>query len=646
MLLKKKDNGGLNLLGIFGQISLVISFIFAIFAIISPLFKKNDKMIGNMIIGQTLFAFSAFVILIYAFVVSDFSISNVYQNSHTTKPLIYKIAGSWGSHEGSMLLWANLHMFISLAYLIFSDEKLKIRLKILTIQSWLSVFILGFIIFTSNPFVILDMVPENGKGLNPLLQDIGLAIHPPILYLGYVSSSIAFSSIFIYLLQNEFSSLSAFYLQKWILFSWSFLTLGIGLGSLWAYRELGWGGFWFWDPVENASLMPWLLASALLHANIVCYKTENLKNWTSLLAILTFLASILGAFLVRSGIITSVHSFASDPGRGVYILAALCFASLVSLSLFAFKPFANNQKEEEAFLTKQNGIKLNNLLLFTLFFTICLGTIYPIFYEIIMHKSISVGEPYFVKVFLPIAISLLFASGFFSNLNWKRSKISKIYFLILLISGLFLLFIHKFYFYKNITSSFALFGSFYLLFSMFYIYFKKLDLACYEFTYILAKIRSLSVSFNTMILSHIGFAILAIGITFSSGWDAEKTAIISIGEKIRLDNYEVELRSLNLKKKHNYVAAIANLYVEKKSNELGHLWPEQRFYNAEQTWTSESSIIWQINEDFYVNISEIIPSSNKLEVKLFIKPFVSFIWMGVLILFIGGIYSSFRKRNL
>ena len=386
--------------------------------------KKRFLNPDRAITLQFFFILVAFFTLMFAYVVSDFSLLNVYQNSHSAKPLLYKITGVWGNHEGSMLLWVLVLVFFGFLISKF-DKRLDLQYKTLTLsfQSLITFIFLLFILLTSNPFIIILPVPINGEDLNPLLQDPGLAFHPPTLYIGYVGLSIVFSFTLARFYKGNFDSTWAKLIKPWVLLSWSFLTLGISLGSWWAYYELGWGGFWCWDPGENASLMPWLCATALLHSTLVLEKRNALKKWTILLAFLSFSFSLIGTFLVRSGIITSVHAFATDPTRGVFILIICAFFIFSSLILLTKK--ANSIKEEKLVtpISKEGTIVFNNLLMIALLLTIFIGTIYPIFLEIFTGEQISVGPPYFNLTTTLIMAPAIIVMSFAPILNWKKDDL-------------------------------------------------------------------------------------------------------------------------------------------------------------------------------------------------------------------------------
>ena len=394
--------------------------------------KKNNlalmSIANNAAIMQVVLIGISFTALVYAFLTSDFSVINVYQNSHTTKPIIYKITGVWGNHEGSLLLWVLILAVFGAAVVLFGNNLSKrIKAAALSVQGMIGSGFIAFIIFTSNPFERLSPIPIDGKGLNPLLQDPGLAIHPPMLYLGYVGFSMAFSFAIAALIEGKVDALWARWVRPWTLAAWSFLTVGIGLGSWWAYYELGWGGWWYWDPVENASFIPWLTGTALIHSLVVLEKRDSLRSWTILLAIVTFSLSLLGTFLVRSGVLTSVHAFASDPSRGIFILILLLITVGGSLTLYAIKAPKLDQSGIFSPISRESSLLMNNIFLASSASTVLIGTLYPLVAESIGIGKISVGPPYFNMVFIPIFIPLIILMGIGPYLPWRQAKIINTY---------------------------------------------------------------------------------------------------------------------------------------------------------------------------------------------------------------------------
>ena len=597
---------------------------------------------GNNILQKNIYSISflqlfsvvlSFFCLIYSFIISDFSNETVYNNSHTTKPIFYKISGTWGNHEGSLLLWLLvLTLFIFLFLVSSKNQPKKYRLLTLFFQQIIISGFFLFLLFTSNPFSNLFPVPKEGLGLNPILQDPALAIHPPILYLGYVGSSIIFSSSLAALVQKNINRNWAKHIKKWILVSWIFLTLGIMLGAIWAYYELGWGGFWFWDPVENASLMPWLCATALLHSTLVLEKRNTLKKWTILLAFLSFSFSLIGTFLVRSGIITSVHSFASDPTRGVFILMICAFFIFSSFILLAKK--AGSIKEEKLIspISKEGTIIFNNLLMVALLLTIFIGTIYPIFLEIFTGNQISVGPPYFNLTSTLIMGPGILIMSFAPMINWKKddligllSRLKIILFLSLLVTFIF--------FYINFKGPIiALVGIFlaaWLFFGTLFNFFEK--------TKYLKKLKNLNKTFLGMTVAHLGVAIFIAGITGSTLWKVEKIKTLKVGEKVLLNNYSLNFDKIKKIRGKNYIGHEAEFNLYKKNKFIKTLKPQKRFYPVQEFPTTEAAIYSRGISDIYIAMSE--PIGNSWIFRFHYSPLTPWIWIGSIMAFIGGILS-------
>ena len=582
---------------------------------------------------QFFFVLLSFFSLMFAYVVSDFSISNVYQNSHSAKPLLYKITGVWGNHEGSMLLWVLVLVFFGFLISKF-DKRLDAPYKTLTLsfQSLITFIFLLFILLTSNPFILISPVPANGLDLNPLLQDPGLAFHPPNLYIGYVGLSIVFSFTIARFYKGSFNASWAKLIKPWVLLSWSFLTLGISLGSWWAYYELGWGGFWFWDPVENASLMPWLCATALLHSTLVLEKRNTLKKWTVFLAFLSFSFSLIGTFLVRSGIITSVHAFASDPTRGVFILMICAFFIFSSFILLAKK--ADSIKEEKLItpISKEGAIVFNNLLMVALLLTIFIGTTYPIFLEIFTGEQISVGPPYFNLTTTLIMGPAILVMSFAPMLNWKKDdffgllpRLKTILFLSLLISFIF------FYMHSQgpIVAIVGIFLASWLFFGTIINFFEK--------TNYLKKFKYLNKPYLGMTIAHLGFAIFIAGITGSTLWKVEKIKTLKVGEKVLLNNYSLNFDKIKKIRGKNYIGHEAEFNLYKKNKFIKTLKPQKRFYPVQEFPTTEAAIYSRGFSDIYIAMSE--PVGNSWLFRFHFSPLTPWIWIGSIMAFIGGILS-------
>ena len=623
------------MVAIIGNISLICATLLSFYQFLNIRNINKVRVLNpdRTISLQFFFVLTAFFSLMYAYVVSDFSILNVYQNSHTAKPLLYKITGVWGNHEGSMLLWVLVLVFFG--FLISKyDKRLDLPYKTLTLsfQSLITFIFLLFILLSSNPFIVISPVPINGQGLNPLLQDPGLAFHPPNLYIGYVGLSIVFSFTIARFYKGNFDASWAKLIKPWVLLSWSFLTLGISLGSWWAYYELGWGGFWFWDPVENASLMPWLCATALLHSTLVLEKRNALKKWTIFLAFLSFSFSLIGTFLVRSGIITSVHAFASDPTRGVFILMICAFFIFSSFILLAKK--AGSIKEEKLIspISKEGAIVFNNLLMIALLLTIFIGTIYPIFLEIFTGDQISVGPPYFNLTATLIMIPAVLVMSFAPMINWKKddlfgllSRLKTVLFLSLLVTFIF--------FYINFQGPIiALVGIFlaaWLFFGTLFNFFEK--------TNYLKKLKDLNKTYLGMTVAHLGVAIFIAGITGSTLWKVEKIKTLKIGEKVLLNNYSLNFDKIKKIRGKNYIGHEAEFNLYKKNKFIKTLKPQKRFYPVQEFATTEAAIYSKGISDIYIAMSE--PVDDSWLFRFHYSPLTPWIWIGSIMAFIGGILS-------
>ncbi len=611
----------LNLIGNYSLIfALLISFVTIFFSYKN--FKSTKNLNSEVFISISLQFFLicvSFITLLLAFVVSDFSNLAVYYNSHTTKPLFYKISGTWGNHEGSLLLWLLVLSLFSSIFFISTKKLLKSfrSLSILFQQILILGFIL-FIFFTSNPFELILPIPNEGLGLNPILQDPALAIHPPILYLGYVGSSIIFSSSLAAMVCNYINKDWAVDLKKWTLVSWIFLTIGIMLGSIWAYYELGWGGFWFWDPVENVSLMPWFCLTALLHCTSVLEKRLQLKSWTIILSLCTFLLSMSGTFLVRSGILNSVHTFANDPERGIFVLIFLTILILISLIIF-FK-FNNFEKRTKSFfLSKESAIVINNWFMMYFLAVVLVGTVYPIFLEVITSEKISVGPPYFNQLIFPLLIPFLLIMALGTKLEWIKSKkfgtkLKEIFILILsiLISYLIVKHLNSKILYLTILISSALY--------LFFI--SIIDL----------NNKKLKVSQK---ISHLAFSILIISIIFNGIFSKEFSVNLKTGEEKQLLGYNIKFEKISKKEIDNYTSLNAEILIKENNKQL-EFYPELRLYKIPETITSEADIKTNLFSDNLVVVNY-LKDSDYLNIRYQKKPFMLIIWFSVIMLGVGGI---------
>jgi cytochrome c-type biogenesis protein CcmF len=589
----------------------------------------------------------AFAALMRSFMVSDFTVANVVNNSHSLKPMIYKIAGTWGSHEGSLLLWVFILAGFGAAVAFFGrniPEALKART--LSVQAWISVGFVSFMLFTSNPFTRVFPPPLDGNDLNPLLQDIGLAIHPPLLYVGYVGFSIVFSFAVAALIEGRVDPAWARWVRPWTLAAWTSLSAGIGLGSWWAYYELGWGGWWFWDPVENVSFMPWLLGTALLHSAIVTEKRDTFKSWTILLAILTFSLSLLGTFIVRSGLLTSVHAFAVDPERGVYILGLLFLSIGGSLALFAWRAPSMEGGGLFAPVSREAGLLINNLLLATATATVLFGTLYPLFLEAITGDKISVGPPFFNAGFIPIMLPLLVVMGIGPFLSWKRADIAgvlsrlKLAFAIAVIATLVVWYLTTG---GPVLAIVAMGVSVWLLVATVQEWVKRVKLFQAG---AVARIRRQPRASHGMTLAHLGVAILAMGATASSAWKEDVVIFASPGTVVEIAGFELTFEGIERQQGPNYIAQVATLNVTRDGDFVTKLYPERRDYPVAGSSTTESSIRQTLAGDLYTSIAEPAAegAKGKWTLRVLYEPLVNFLWIGTMFLVLGGSLSLSDRR--
>ena len=617
---------------ILGNSALFLSLIFAIFQFFISKKNTNHKVVSISVNGLLLSSLLSFLILMYLHITSDFTVLNVFQNSHSSKPLIYKIAGVWGNHEGSMLLWILVLTFFN--YFIFkllNKKNSVFILKTLSTQAFISIGFILFTVLTSNPFERMIPAESDGLGFNPILQDPALAIHPPLLYIGYVGFSAAFSiSIAALSLNNNEKFFWYTYMKPFVVAAWTFLSIGIALGSIWAYYELGWGGWWFWDPVENASFMPWLLGTALLHSLIIVEKRKSLQTWVLLLSILTFLLSVIGTFLVRSGILTSVHTFALDPSRGIYILAFTALLGIYSLSLFSRKSKNFFDRNYFNFFSREGSILINNVLMVVVCASVFLGTIYPLLIEAFTSNKISVGEPYYNSVVVPIIIPAILVMGIGPLLAWEKEK--KIQILKKIIPSIVVTVITTFFIFI-FYQSYSLMGIIGIILAFWIISNNLLILIKREKKYPLG-----------MIIAHLGVGLLILGITGSSVWQEEKIARIKINEKIEIKKYIINFEKMDEIKGPNYVALQGTFSVyNPEKNIVTKLKPQNRYYPVTNIFTTEASIHTNLFRDLYIVLGE----GNLNEgwvVRTYYNPLVIWIWIGAVIIFLGGIASM--KINL
>ena len=578
---------------------------------------------------QLLFVIVSFLGLIISFVNSDFSNSTVFNHSHTTKPLFYKISGTWGNHEGSLLLWLLvLTLFIFL--FLTSSKKQPKKYRVLTLL-FQQIIIIGFLIFliqTSNPFAYIYPVPIEGLGLNPILQDPALAIHPPILYLGYVGSSIIFSSVLAASSTNYVSKEWAKHIKQWILISWIFLTLGILLGSIWAYYELGWGGFWFWDTVENVSLMPWLALTTLFHCVLVLEKKLLLTSWVVILSIATFTLSMSGTFLVRSGILNSVHTFANDPERGLYILIFLFTLIFLSLFVFFFLHKTDEKNINSFFwLSKETSILINNWFMMYFLAVVLIWTIYPIFLDVLSSQKISVGPPFYHKLIIPFLIPFLLAMAIGPKLKWIKSDLqNKFYLFSLLVISLLL----SFLIIRILEISFLV--NTILFTSAFYLFFITLR------DFFIKGFKNLAQ--NT---AHFGFSLLILSILFNNFLSTEVITNLKIGETYKSNELSINFEKIEKKKRQNFETIIGKFNVKSDNELVEILNPELRVYNQPNIVTSEADIKTNLWSDKFMTMN-LVQNQEYFNMRYQIKPFMIWIWLSVVIISFGGFFSFFKKK--
>jgi len=577
----------------------------------------------------------SFFILIFLFITSDFNFDLVYFHSHSEKPLIYKLSGVWGNHEGSMLLWILILVLFNFLFSLSKSSSQKFKEITVAVQS---LMIFGFVLFLlllSNPFNINNENFNDGLGLNPILQDPLLAIHPPILYIGYVGFSLIFSLSITGLLTSEVDKKWATIAKPWVFAAWSFLTAGIALGSYWAYYELGWGGYWFWDPVENASLMPWLSATALIHCVVVLQRRNTMQSWTMVLAILTFSLSLAGTFLVRSGVLNSVHTFASDPGRGLFILIFLFIILSSSFLLFALKSEKINKPSLHNISSRNTGIMVNNWLLISILSVVFLGTMYPLATDLIYNQSLTVGPQYYAISITPIIILFLFFMILSPQLSWGESKLLKILneMRYILISCLTITFLTTLYFdLFNFTEILIIFLSLILIIS-------SLSSGLnFKSTKVIVK------SNFGQSIAHAGFGIFMLAVVSNAVYSQEKIYDAKVGSKLQLDEYIFDFKNIEQEEKDNFNSIRAYLSLSKNGRDLGEFSPEIRFYSDPPTITSETSIIHQFFSDVYV-VMNVPQNQESISLRLHIKPFMNILWLGVIMIILGGIITAILNRK-
>ncbi|MGD0107583.1 MAG: heme lyase CcmF/NrfE family subunit [Rhodopila sp.] len=635
-----------------GHFALILALFVALIQSTVPLIGAARRHLGWMAVGRScaLIGFGltalSMLALMHAYVTSDFTVINVIQNSHTDKPLLYKITGVWGNHEGSMLLWVFMLSLCAAAVALFSDNlPPALRARVLAVQGMIAVGFLLFILLTSNPFLRTFPPAPNGQGLNPVLQDPGLAFHPPFLYLGYVGFSVAFAFAVAALIEGRVDAAWARWVRPWTLASWCALTVGIAMGSWWAYYTLGWGGWWFWDPVENASFMPWLVGTALIHSSIVVEKRDTLKSWTILLAIITFSLSLVGTFLVRSGVLTSVHAFATDPERGTFILLLLIVAIGGSLTLYAIRAPALKGGGLFAPISREGALVLNNVLLSCGCATVFLGTLYPLFLDAVGGPKLSVGFPFFNRTFAPMMVPMVIAVGIGPMLAWKRGD---------LLGALQRLWA------AYIATALVVLGAFYVTYGGPVLAVLGLGLSAWLFTAVLTefaeRIRLFRVPFGDsvrrtihlprsaygMTFAHLGLAVSVAGFA-ASPWAQEAIEILKPGGTISIAGYHLTLEHVDRIAGPNYTADDASIRVTRDGKFVATMHPERRFFPLQQQTTGETAIRTNFLADLYVALGD-SDTAGDWTVRVYWKPLVPWIWIGAIIMAFGGVVSLSDRR--
>ena len=598
-------------------------------------------------LAQLLFVLISFGALTTLYMMSDFSVVNVFENSHSLKPMLYKITGVWGNHEGSMLLWVSiLALFGGLVAAFGNNLPLSLRAHVLAVQAWIATAFYLFILVTSNPFLRIANPPLEGRDLNPVLQDIGLAVHPPMLYLGYVGFSISFSFAVAALIEGRIDAAWARWVRPWTLMAWICLTLGIAMGSYWAYYELGWGGWWFWDPVENASLMPWLSGTALLHSAVVMEKRNALKIWTVLLAILTFSLSLLGTFLVRSGVLTSVHTFATDPTRGVFILAILCIFIGGSLTLYAWRASALKQGGLFAPISREGALVLNNLFLTTACATVFIGTLYPLALEVVTGEKISVGAPFFNLTFAPLFVPLMLAMPFGPLLAWKRGDIigASQRLMAAAVAGLVAVAVLWAW-----TTGGAALAPLAIGLAVFVIagalsdLIERTQLFRVPFGTAMRRARGLPRSNWGTVFAHAGIGVALIGIVCETTWNTEYIGTLKPGDTASVGGYSLRLDGLKAQQGPNYREQVATFSVRSNGDEIGVMTPSKRNFTARQSSTTEAALLTRGFSQLYISLGD-TAADGAQSVRIYHKPFVLLIWFGPLLMAFGGLLSLTDRR--
>ncbi|HET9718232.1 MAG TPA: heme lyase CcmF/NrfE family subunit [Pseudolabrys sp.] len=636
-----------------GHYALVLALGLGLIQSVAPMWgaRARDPALMRLASSTALMQF-AFVALSFAaltasYVGSDFSVATVFENSHSKMPLVYKFTSVWGNHEGSMLLWVLiLALFGALVAAFGSNLPATLKARVLAVQSWVASAFYLFILLTSNPFTRLPAPAGEGRDLNPILQDPGLAIHPPLLYVGYVGFSIAFSFAIAALIEGRLDAAWARWVRPWTLAAWMFLTLGIAMGSYWAYYTLGWGGFWFWDPVENASLMPWLAGTALLHSAVVMEKRNALKVWTVLLAILTFSLSLIGTFLVRSGVLTSVHAFASDPTRGVFILLILVIFIGGGLGLFAWRAPMLKQGGLFAPISREGALVFNNLFLTTACLTVLVGTLYPLALEAVTGEKISVGAPYFNLTFGPLFVALMFAMPFGPLLAWKRGDLLGVSQRLFAAFAIGLVAVAATFAIEGGGSVLAPFGVGLALFVMIGALIDMVERTGL-FREPMATVRLRAAGLPRSIwgtsIAHFGVAVSMLGIISAATWGTERIVALKPHETVSLSGYDLTFDGLLQKPGPNYDALVANFTVRSGGVRVGTMTPSKRSFSARSMTTNEAALMTRGAGQLYLSLGD-TNDDGSVAIRAYFKPLVMLIWLGAIVMMLGGALSLSDRR--
>jgi cytochrome c-type biogenesis protein CcmF len=636
-----------------GHFVLLLAFFVCLVQSTVPLFgaHRNDESLMRIASVAAITAFIlvgiSFASLAWSFLNSDFSVRLVVAHSEIAKPTIYKFTGVWANHEGSMLLWVLILVLFAAAIATFGKAlPMTLKARVLAVQGMIATAFLAFLIFTSNPFARLDAVPTNGNGMNPILQDPGLAIHPPCLYLGYVGFSVAFSFAVAALIEGKVDAAWARWVRPWVLAAWCFLTLGITLGSFWAYYILGWGGWWFWDPVENVSFMPWLAGTALLHSALVVERRHALVTWTILLAILTFSLILLGTFVVRSGVLTSVHAFATDPARGVFILAILFGSTGGALLLYAWRMSAVRQGAPFAMFSREGSLVLNNALLVSACGTVFLGTFYPLFIDLMTTDKISVGPPFYNRTFVPLFIPVLLVMAIGPFLKWKRDNWRDVMgkmklpliaatvalaIVVVLNGGTYLL------------TAIGLALAVWTIAGAIWVLVKRIKLGVAPLGTTLSLLRTTPRSFFGLVLGHAGMGCVVAAIATVMTWQQENILAMNVGDTTTIGGYQVLLKSVENVRGPNYDAEQGTFEFSDQGKTFVTLMPERRFYTVQQKQTTQTGIRTNLISNLYVAMGE-QDAQGKWTVRLYYHPLAPWLWIGGFVMALGGFISLSDRR--